>query len=95
MFGFIGIYKGKKVFVMGYGMGIFFCSIYVYELIVEYGVKNIICIGSCGVVCDDVKLMDVVIGMGVLIDLKVNCICFSGYDFVVIVDYDLLEMVVN
>lgn len=40
MFGFTGTYKGKKVSVMGHGMGIPSCSIYVHELIAEYGVKT-------------------------------------------------------
>ncbi len=95
MFGFTGTYKGKKVSVMGHGMGIPSCSIYVHELIAEYGVKNIIRIGSCGAVRDDVKLMDVVIGMGASTDSKVNRIRFSGHDFAAIADYDLLETAVN
>ncbi|MBY7900762.1 purine-nucleoside phosphorylase [Vibrio fluvialis] len=95
MFGYTGTYKGKKVSVMGHGMGIPSCSIYVHELIAEYGVKNIIRIGSCGAVCDDVKLMDVVIGMGASTDSKVNRIRFSGHDFAAIADYDLLETAVN
>ncbi|ADT89258.1 purine-nucleoside phosphorylase [Vibrio sp. Vb2880] len=95
MFGYTGTYKGKKVSVMGHGMGIPSCSIYVHELIAEYGVKNIIRIGSCGAVRDDVKLMDVVIGMGASTDSKVNRIRFSGHDFAAIADYDLLETAVN
>ena len=42
MLGFTGTYKGKKVSVMGSGMGIPSCSLYAKELITEYGVKNII-----------------------------------------------------
>ncbi|QXO15617.1 MULTISPECIES: purine-nucleoside phosphorylase [Vibrio] len=95
MFGYTGTYKGKKVSVMGHGMGIPSCSIYVHELIAEFGVKNIIRIGSCGAVRDDVKLMDVVIGMGASTDSKVNRIRFSGHDFAAIADYDLLETAVN
>lgn len=93
MFGYIGIYKGCKIFVMGYGMGILFCLIYVIEFIKDYGVKKIICVGSCGVVNEGIKVCDVVIGMGVCIDFKVNCICFKDYDFVVIVDYKMVKVV--
>lgn len=50
MFGYTGVYKGKKVSVMGHGMGIPSSSIYAHELISNYGVKNIIRIGSCGAV---------------------------------------------
>jgi purine-nucleoside phosphorylase len=94
MFGYTGTYKGKKVSVMGHGMGIPSCCIYVHELIAEYGVKNVIRVGSCGAVRDDVKLMDVVIGMGASTDSKVNRIRFSNHDFAAIADFDLLEAAV-
>lgn len=48
MLGFTGIYKGKKVSVMGTGMGIPSIGIYSHELIHFYGVKNLIRVGSCG-----------------------------------------------
>ena len=64
MLGFTGEYRGKRISVMGHGMGIPSASIYTYELIKEYGVKNLIRIGSCGKLHDDVKLMDLVIAMG-------------------------------
>ncbi len=94
MFGYTGTYKGKKVSVMGHGMGIPSCCIYVHELIAEYGVKNVIRVGSCGAVRDDVKLMDVVIGMGASTDSKVNRIRFGNHDFAAIADFDLLETAV-
>lgn len=95
MYGYTGTYKGKKLSVMGHGMGIPSCSIYVHELIKDYGVKNIIRIGSCGAVKDDVKLMDVIIGMGASTDSKVNRIRFKDHDFAAIADYHLLETAVN
>ncbi|MBD1556325.1 purine-nucleoside phosphorylase [Vibrio sp. S9_S30] len=95
MFGFTGTYKGKKVSVMGHGMGIPSACIYTHELISEYGVKNIIRIGSCGAVKDDVNLMDVVIGMGASTDSKVNRIRFANHDFAAVADYGLLEEAVK
>ena len=65
MLGFTGTYKGRRISVMGHGMGIPSCSIYAKELITDYGVKTLIRVGSCGAVREDVKLRDVVIGMGV------------------------------
>lgn len=62
MLGFTGTYKGRKISVMGHGMGIPSCSIYTKELITDFGVKKIIRVGSCGAVRMDVKLRDVVIG---------------------------------
>ncbi|WP_318509918.1 purine-nucleoside phosphorylase [Photobacterium leiognathi] len=95
MYGFTGTYKGQRISVMGHGMGIPSCSIYVHELIKDFGVKNIIRIGSCGAVHDDVKLMDVIIGMGASTDSKVNRIRFANHDFAAIADYRLLETAVN
>ncbi|HIF9115791.1 TPA: purine-nucleoside phosphorylase [Photobacterium damselae] len=95
MFGYTGTYKGHKISVMSHGMGIPSCSIYVHELIKDFGVKNVIRIGSCGAVHDDVKLMDVIIGMGASTDSKVNRIRFNNHDFAAIADFHLLETAVN
>lgn len=64
MLGFTGTYKGKKISVMGSGMGMPSMGIYSYELYSMYGVENIIRIGSAGGLSDDVKVHDIVIGMG-------------------------------
>jgi len=62
MFGYTGFYKGKKVTVMGSGMGIPSMGIYAYELYHFYNVENIIRIGSCGNPLDpETNLMDIVI----------------------------------
>ncbi len=63
MFGYTGTYKGKKVSVMGTGMGMPSIGIYSFELINFYGVKNLIRIGSCGALQEDIKIRDIVIGM--------------------------------
>jgi len=95
MLGFTGIYKGKKVSVMGSGMGIPSCSIYAKELITEFGVKNIIRVGTCGAVSKDVKVLDVIIGMGACTDSKVNRMRFGGHDFAAIADFTLLRNAVD
>ena len=64
MLGYTGTYKGKKVSVMGGGMGIPSIGIYSYELYHFYDVESIIRIGSAGGFQDDVNVMDIVIGMG-------------------------------
>lgn len=64
MLGFTGTYKGKRVSVMGGGMGMPSIGIYSYELYHFYDVDNIIRIGSAGGIADDIKLRDIVIGMG-------------------------------
>jgi purine-nucleoside phosphorylase len=95
MLGFTGSYKGKRVSVMGSGMGIPSCSIYATELITQYAVKNIIRVGSCGSVNKDIKLLDVVIGMGACTDSKVNRIRFNDHDFAAIASYELLHKAVT
>ena len=64
MFGYTGTYKGKRVSVMGGGMGMPSIGIYSYELYAFYGVEQIIRIGSAGGISDNVHLRDLVIGMG-------------------------------
>jgi purine-nucleoside phosphorylase len=63
MLGFTGTYKGTPVSVQGTGMGIPSIGIYSYELIAEYGVKNLIRVGSAGSFQANVKLRDIVIGV--------------------------------
>lgn len=68
MFGFTGTYKGKKISVMGTGMGCPSIGIYTHELIHEYGVKNLLRIGSCGSMQEYVKMGDIVMAMGASTD---------------------------
>ncbi|MGG2143552.1 purine-nucleoside phosphorylase [Symbiopectobacterium sp. RP] len=95
MLGYTGNYKGRAISVMGHGMGIPSCSIYTKELITEYDVKTIIRVGSCGAVREDVKLYDVVIGMGACTDSKVNRLRFKDHDFAAIADFDLVRNAVD
>ena len=95
MLGFTGEYKGKRISVMGSGMGIPSCSIYAHELIKEYGVKNLIRVGTCGAISTDVKVRDVIIGMGACTDSQANRLRFKNQDFAAIADYSLLSAVVD
>ncbi|NTV90792.1 MAG: purine-nucleoside phosphorylase [Clostridiales bacterium] len=63
MLGYTGTYKGKRVSVMGTGMGMPSIGIYSFELINFYGVKNLIRIGSAGSLQPDIRVRDIVIGM--------------------------------
>lgn len=63
MLGFTGTYKGKKISVMGSGMGVPSANLYAYELYQQFGVETIIRIGSTGALTDDIDLKDVVIAM--------------------------------
>ncbi len=61
MFGYTGTYKGKKISVMGSGMGMPSIGIYSYELFKFYDVDNIIRVGSAGAYTADLNLYDVVL----------------------------------
>ncbi len=61
MLGFTGTYKGRKISVMGSGMGMPSVGIYSYELYAFYDVKRIIRIGSCGAYSDELDLYDVLL----------------------------------
>jgi purine-nucleoside phosphorylase len=76
---------------MGSGMGIPSISIYAKELITEYQVKNLVRVGSCGAVSKEVKVRDILIGMGASTDSGVNRARFGGFDFAALADYSLLE----
>ncbi len=61
MYGYTGTYKGRKISVMGSGMGMPSIGIYSYELYNFFGVERIIRIGSAGAYSPDLKLFDVLI----------------------------------
>ena len=64
MLGYTGTYQGRPVSVMGSGMGMPSIGIYSYELFSQYGVENIIRIGSAGSYTPKAKLFDVVLATG-------------------------------
>ena len=68
MLGFTGDYKGKRVSVMGSGMGMPSIGIYSYELYSVYDVKSIIRIGTAGGLQPTLRLGDLLIGMGACTD---------------------------
>lgn len=64
MLGFTGTHQGKRVSVMGHGMGMPSLGIYTYELFNFYGVKTIVRVGSAGSINPDLHIGDLVIAMG-------------------------------
>lgn len=64
MFGYTGYYKGKKVSVMGSGMGMPSIGIYSHELYSVYGVEKIIRVGTCGAYAPECKVFDLILAQG-------------------------------
>lgn len=60
-FAYTGTYKGKEVTVMASGMGMPSMGIYSYELFSQYGVEQIIRVGSAGAYVAKLNLMDIVL----------------------------------
>jgi len=63
MLGYTGYYRGRRISVMGSGMGVPSATIYAHELYNLYGVESIIRIGTTGGLPDHVRPRDVVIAM--------------------------------
>ena len=68
MLGFTGKYKGVPVSVQGTGMGMPSMGIYSWELITEYGVENLIRIGTAGSFHEDIDIGDIVVGIAASTD---------------------------
>ncbi len=95
MFGYTGYYKGKRVSVMGSGMGIPSLSIYVYELFTHYDVETIIRVGSIGGMKKDVHIKDIIIAQGACTDSNFAYQYKLPGTFSAISSYELLEKAVN
>lgn len=95
MFGYTGTYKGKRVSVMGTGMGGGSIGIYSYELIHMYGAKRLIRIGSCGAMQDYVKMGDIIMAAGASTDSNYAHQYNLPGTFSAIASYDLLEKAVE
>ncbi len=95
MLGFTGTYKGKRVSVMGHGMGIPSIAIYTYELYNFYGVKTIIRVGSAGALPESMRLGDLVLAMGACTDSNFAAQYGLNGIFAPIADFGLLRKAVD
>ena len=89
--GYTGKWKGIDVSVMASGMGMPSIGIYSYELYNAFDVENIIRIGSAGSMREDVRLRDIVIGMGACTDSAYGAQFGLDGTFAPICDYGLLR----
>ncbi len=91
MLGFTGTYKGNPVTIHGSGMGMPSLSIYVNELIKDFGAKTLIRIGSCGGMQEKVAIRDVIIAMTASTLSTPSSGIFKELNFAPCADYQLLE----
>lgn len=95
MLGYTGAYKGKRVSVMGSGMGIPSFLIYAHELINDYGAKTLIRVGTCGALQPNLKVGDLVLAMAASSDSHINRLRFGGKDYAPSADFGLLRKAVQ
>lgn len=91
MLGFTGRYGDKPISVMGTGMGMPSISIYVNELINEFGVTTLMRVGTCGALQPDLKLGDVVLAQAASTNSQMNKRIFGGMDYAPAANFALLS----
>lgn len=90
--GYTGTYKGVPLSVQGTGMGMPSISIYVTELMRDYGVQKLFRVGTCGAMREDIQLRDVIIAQGATTDSSMIRNIFGGsINYAPLGDFDLLR----
>jgi len=95
MLGFTGTHQGKRVSVMGHGMGIPSIGIYTYELFNFYDVKTIIRVGSAGSINKDLHVGDIVVAQGACTNSNYGDQYELPGTFAPIADFDLTRRAVE
>lgn len=91
MLGYTGRYKGQRVSVQGTGMGIPSLSIYIHELLNEFGVKELVRVGTCGAFQPSVGLRDTILAMSASTDSAVNQYRFGSLSYAPTASFRLLH----
>lgn len=93
MLGFTGHYKGRRVSIMGSGMGMPSISIYAHELFAFFDVQSIVRVGTCGALTAELALGDLLLASAASTDSAMNRARFQGWDYAAAADADLLRRV--
>jgi len=91
MLGFTGTYRGEPVSVQGSGMGQPSLGIYANELFRDYGVRQLVRVGSCGALTEALAVRDVVLAISAATDASTNRLRFHGFDYSATADFALLR----
>ncbi len=92
--GYTGTYRDTPVSVMASGMGMPSIGIYSHELYTQYGVENIMRIGSAGAISGKLKLRDVIAAQGACTNSNFAHQYQLPGAFAPIADFKLLETAV-
>ena len=93
--GYTGYWKGEKVSVMASGMGMPSIGIYSYELFNNFGVENIMRIGSAGAMSEQVKVRDIIFGMGACTNSNYAVQYNLQGAFAPIASYDMMKVAIE
>lgn len=91
MLGYTGTWRGHPVTIHGTGMGMPSLSIYVNEMIKDYGAKTLIRIGSAGAMQPHVKVRDIVLAMSAATTSTPSSEVFQEVNFAPTADFSLLS----
>jgi purine-nucleoside phosphorylase len=91
MLGYTGTYRSQPVSVQGSGMGQPSLAIYANELFREYGVQQLVRVGSCGALAESLRPRDIVLAMSAATDSSMNRLRFHGLDYAATADFWLLQ----
>lgn len=93
--GYTGKYKGEAVSVMASGMGMPSIAIYSYELYNFFGVENIMRVGSCGALSENLRARDIVFGMGASTNSNFAVQYSLDGSFAPIADYKMMKTAIE
>jgi len=91
MLAYTGTWRGKPVTIHGTGMGMPSLSIYVNELIRDYGAKTLIRIGSAGALQHHIQVRDVVLAQAASTLGSPSRSVFREMNFAPVADFGLLS----
>ena len=90
MLGYTGTYQGKRISMLGTGIGIPTTALYMEEL-ASYNVKNVIRVGTMGAFHEQMQIGDLVLAIAACTDSNVNRIRFNGLDYAAAANFGLLK----
>ncbi|PJF07862.1 purine-nucleoside phosphorylase [Pseudorhodobacter sp. MZDSW-24AT] len=91
MLAYTGTWRGNRVTIHGTGMGMPSLSIYVNELIRDYGAQTLIRIGSCGALQPHIAVRDVVLAQAASTIGSPSTSIFREMHFAPVADFGLLS----
>jgi purine-nucleoside phosphorylase len=95
MLGYTGTFRGVPISVQGTGMGQPSLSIYVNELVAEYGARQLVRVGTCGALTPTLSVGDLVLAISASTDSAMNRVRFEGLDYAPAADFALLRSAVE